>query len=41
MDQSKYFPKEEKYLPNRGEIWGEAKGKIMDLGGGQADIGWW
>ena len=22
-------------------IWEEAKGKIMDLGGGQADIGWW
>ena len=24
-----------------GEIWGEEKGEIMDLGGGQADIGWW
>ena len=28
-------------LPNGGEIWGEAKGKIMDLGGVQVDIGWW
>ena len=24
---------------NGGEIWGEEKGEIMDLGGGQADIG--
>ena len=41
MDQSKHLPKGEECLP-KGEKYGEKKrGEIMDLGGGQADIGWW
>ena len=32
-------PKGEECLPNGGEIMGKSKGEIMDLGGGQADIG--
>jgi hypothetical protein len=39
VDQSKYLPKEEDVF-QMGEKYGEKqRGKIMDLGGGQADIG--
>ena len=41
MDQSKYLPKGEECLTKGEKHWGEEKGKIMDLGGGLADIGWW
>ena len=34
-------PKGGRMSSKGGEIWGEEKRKIMNLGGSQADIGWW
>ena len=37
MDQSKYLPKEEDVFQMREKYGEKQRGKIMDLGGGQAD----
>ena len=41
MDQSKYLPKREECLPKGEKYREKQKGKIIVLGGVQADIGWW